>query len=165
MHESQITSLTLFVLKLVDRLLLKFSSPWNEIPLIRKFGMMCAVKEDMGNIDLRTFVSIDSKQFRHVITECRDYFVRVTPTRSHVRFSNEIKEFIFSKEGGECIIEGVGKGAVTEFLIPVYPMNVFYNITFQAERIWLFKSSDNRGTVIIAPVGLFAQFIIYFPLG
>lgn len=145
MKQHQITSLSLFVLKLLHRLVLKFSSPRNELPLIRKFGMMCAMKEDMGNIDFGTFVSIDSQRFRRIVTECRDYFVRVTPTHSHVRFSNEIKEFIFCKEGGECIIGGVGKGAVTEFLIPIYPTHIFYNISFQAERVWLFKSSDNRG--------------------
>ncbi|KGN45635.1 hypothetical protein Csa_005498 [Cucumis sativus] len=165
MKEYQITSLSFFVLKLLDRLVLKFSSPRNELPLIRKFRMRCAVKEDMGNIDLETFVSIDSQQFRRVVTGCRDYFVRVTTTHSHVRFSNEIKEFIFAREGGECIMEGVGKGKGTEFLIPIYPTHVFYNITFRAKRVWLFKSIDKLGTFIVAPVGLFARFVIYFPLG
>ncbi|KAL0551322.1 hypothetical protein IC582_010408 [Cucumis melo] len=165
MKEYQYSSMSVFVFKNLERLLIKFYSPRDELPLIRKFEVRYAVYEDFGNVDFEIFVSIDSLQFRHIIQECRDYMVRVTPTHSHVRFCNEVKEFIFAKEAGECIIEGVGKGPAVEFLIPVYPTHVYYNITFQAQRVWLFKSVDKCGTFIIAPVGLFAQFAIYFPLG
>ncbi|KAL0538095.1 hypothetical protein IC582_027091 [Cucumis melo] len=160
MKESQITSFSFFLLPPLDHLVLKFYSPRDESPLIRKFGKVNAAKENLRNIDFETFVSIDSLQFRRIIKKCRDYFVSVTPRHSDVKFSNEVRDFIFPKEGaGECIAEGK-----TEFLIPTYPFHVFNNIGFQSKRVWLFKSVDKLGTFIIAPVGLFAQFAIYYPV-
>uniref|UniRef100_A0A9I9EL33 Uncharacterized protein n=1 Tax=Cucumis melo TaxID=3656 RepID=A0A9I9EL33_CUCME len=180
MKESQITSFSFFLLPPLDHLVLKFYSPRNESPLIRKFGKVNAAKENLRNIDFETFVSIDSLQFRRIIKKCRDYFVSVTPRHSDVKFSNEVRDFIFPKEkdekwvliklvwladvmmlqgAGECIAEGK-----TEFLIPTYPFHVFNNIGFQSKRVWLFKSVDKLGTFIIAPVGLFAQFAIYYPV-
>lgn len=61
--------------------------------------------------------------------------------------------------GDQCIVEGE-----TEFLIPTYPFHVYNNISFEAKRVWFFKSVDKLGSFIIAPVGLFARFSIYFPI-
>ncbi|XP_031744080.1 uncharacterized protein LOC116404776 [Cucumis sativus] len=161
MKESKFTSLSFFVLQPLDHLVLKLYPPRSEPPLIRKFGKVYAVKENLGNVDLETFVSIDSLQFRRIINKCRDYFVSVTPRHSDVKFSNEVREFIFPKEGAgdQCIVEGE-----TEFLIPTYPFHVYNNISFEAKRVWFFKSVDKLGSFIIAPVGLFARFSIYFPI-
>ncbi|CAK9328869.1 unnamed protein product [Citrullus colocynthis] len=165
MHESQFSTISLFLLKRLDRLLIQFSSPRNKLTLIRKFGIMRTVNVEFGNIDFGTFVSIDAQQFRHVVTEFHDYFVSIIPTTSHVLFSIEVKEIVFEREQGECIIGGIRQGVNTEFHFPIYPSHIFYNITFQSERVWFFKTTDGRGTLIVAPVGLFAQFVIYFPLG
>ncbi|XP_023006673.1 uncharacterized protein LOC111499328 [Cucurbita maxima] len=164
MQQSNIPLAALFVLRRNDRLVLKFSPPGNDMPLVRTMALNETVKEDVGRINLETFVSIESEVFRHMVAEFRGYIVCVLPTPSSVMFSIEVKELILDKAKGECIIEGVAEEVQTEFLIPLYPWHIFYNMTFHSKRIWLFKTFD-KSTLIIAPVGLYAQYSIFFPLG
>ncbi|XP_022958856.1 uncharacterized protein LOC111460010 [Cucurbita moschata] len=153
----------LYVLRRPERLNLKFTPPGNEMPLLRNMSMTQTMKGHMGQINLETFVSIDSEVFRRMVIEFRGYVVYVHLTSSNVTFSIEIKDIVLEQEEGECIIGGT-EGELTDFLIPLCPWHVFYTITYHSRRVWLFKAID-RSTMIVAPVGLYAQYAMHFPLG
>ena len=43
------------------------------MPLVRTMALNETVKEDVGRINLKTFVSIESEVFRHMVAEFRGY--------------------------------------------------------------------------------------------
>lgn len=68
------------------------------MPLLRNMSMTQTMKEHMGQINLETFVSIDSEVFRRMVIEFRGYVVYVHLTSSSVTFSIEIKDIVLEQE-------------------------------------------------------------------
>lgn len=96
------------------------------MPLVRNLALTQIIKEDVGQINLETFVSIDSQVFRHMVAEFRGYLgdiiiihqsliftiscyliqrkwlsygiVCVLPTTSSVMFPIDVKQLILEKE-------------------------------------------------------------------
>lgn len=62
----------------------------------------------------------------------------------------------------ECIIGGLAKGEEIRFFVYLNPIIFFRDLANQSKRIWLFKS-PNSFSIIVAPIGLYAQFCVYFP--
>lgn len=65
---------------------------------------------------------------------------------------------------GQCVIVGYEGEAETKFNIYLRPMLFFLNLSHQSDRVWFFKTTDSRSTVICVPAfGLYAQYMIYYP--
>lgn len=67
----------------------------------------------------------------------------------------------------ECIIGRIGEEEETHFEIYVNPKKFFYLLPARSKRVWFFKSLEystgSVGTIIAAPIGLYAQMWVFFP--
>ncbi|KGN51160.1 hypothetical protein Csa_008095 [Cucumis sativus] len=112
-------------------------------------------------IDYKAFVSIDSKDFKRVVLEINAHSVFVNLSDSEATFSNDNKKIIFTKEERKCIIGGIKKGKEYEVLITLHPLVFFLDLSYQAQRLWLFIQKD-FSTILVFPSGLWTQFWVYF---
>ncbi|KAL0538100.1 hypothetical protein IC582_027097 [Cucumis melo] len=115
-----------------------------------------------GDIEYTTFFSIDSKDFKHIVSEFNSRSVSVTFSDSQARFFTKSKEIVFTKEEDECVIGGVEEGEEFRFIITVNPLVFFLDLSNQSKRVWFLMQSD-FSCMMVLPLGMWHQFWIYFP--
>ncbi|KGN45641.1 hypothetical protein Csa_005727 [Cucumis sativus] len=149
----------------LNQIFLQFRNPRvvdDQDVLFHGFPLSPSREEDVGEIDYGIFFSIDSLVLRFIATELDDYDALVTLTNSEVKFSVNDKEISLYKEVDECIIGGVADEEESRFFVYLNPKILFRDLANKSERIWMFKS-PNSYSIIVAPIGLYAQFCVYFP--
>ncbi|KAL0541188.1 hypothetical protein IC582_021227 [Cucumis melo] len=128
----------------------------------RQLDMLPYKVDQQLRIDYKAFVSIDSKDFKRVVLEISAHSsVYVILSDSEAKFSNENKEIIFTKEERKCIIGGIKRRKEYEFVITLDPLLFFLDLSYQAQRVWLFMQKD-LSSILVFPSGLWTQFWVYF---
>ncbi|XP_023000631.1 uncharacterized protein LOC111494875 [Cucurbita maxima] len=155
------TSITLSLRNSLNQMLLQFHNSRIGEEQVRQLSLLPSREKDVGEIDYGIFVSIDSEVFERIATDLNDSNALVTLTNSQVKFSVEAKEISLVEERRECMIGGLSRSQEIRFFVSLNPIIFFRDLARRSKRIWLFKSAKAY-SIIIAPIGLYAQFCVYF---